>query len=384
MSRFNFRKTHAYKNIRKLLVIFMRCLPLNRNKIIFDNFGGQGFGDDPRYIAQKLHELNPHLSLYWVTYHPDGEFPQWLHPVKCGSVWADYHWLTSKVWVDNIKSTIRPLKRKNQYYIQTWHSTIGFKMNEADAPNLMKRYRDIAITDSKQIDLMYSNNTFRLDKYQNRFWYTGTVLKCDVPRTGFLLNPSESVTEKVYQFFGIPREKKLVLYAPTFRAHANLDLYRFDYIHCTKLLGEKFSGEFEMLLRLHPNECSYHDKLQLPKSVHNASLYPDIQELLMASDVLITDYSGCMFDFGFTHKPVFLLTKDLEQYQNEDRKLYFSLDELPFSISQTEEELWNSILAFDHASYVGKCHGFEEAIGFEDHGQGASILADIILKKRKE
>ena len=380
----NIRKTKAYKDVRKLLAACMRYLPLNRNKIIFDNFGGQGFGDDPRYIAEKLHALDPKLSLYWVTYDLDGEFPSWIHPVKCGSVWADYHWLTAKVWVDNIKSTIRPPKRKGQFYIQTWHSTLGFKMNEADAPNLMKRYLDIAMKDSKQIDLMYSNNTFRFEKYKNRFWYDGEVLKCDVPRTGFLLHPSKAVRKKVYEYFHIPENKKLVLYAPTFRAEKNLEIYQFDYIRCQKQLSEAFGGDYEMLIRLHPNDCIYKEQLNLPESVYNATGYPDMQELLMAADVLITDYSGSMFEFGFTRKPVFLFAKDVKAYQEKDRKLYFSLEELPFSLSETEEELWKAIAEFDSASYGEKCLQFEEKIGFEDHGQGASVIAGIILKKRKE
>lgn len=109
-----------------------------------------------------------------------------------------------------------------------------------------------------------------------------------------------------------------------------------------------------------------------------------MQELLAVSDVLITDYSGCMFDFGFTGKPVFLFAKDLANYLAEDRDVYFNLDELPFALATSEEELFKNIREFDPEEYCGLNSSFKSQIGFEDYGNGAAYIAEIILNKLKQ
>ena len=296
---------------------------------------------------------------------------------------AAYHWITARVWVDNIKSTIRPPKRKGQYYIQTWHSTLGFKKNEEDAENLPIRYIEQAKADGKQIDLMYSDNDFRCDKYRNHFWYSGEVLKCDVPRTGALLKENKMRINKVYCELKVNPKRKIVLYAPTFRKNVDKTVYYVNADAICKMLEKKFGESFTFALRLHPNNADIADEIAKEMNVVNATKYPDMQELLVASAVLITDYSGCMFDFGFARKPVFLLAKDVERYIKEERKWYFGLDEVPFTLSRSEKELCESVEKFDKEEYKHQCEIFEKKIGFSDSGNGAKIIADRIVDQMR-
>ena len=113
-------------------------------------------------------------------------------------------------------------------------------------------------------------------------------------------------------------------------------------------------------------------------------MYPDMQEILAVTDILITDYSGCMFDFGFVGKPVFLFAKDVENYRLNERKTYFSINDVPFTMSENEKDLISNIQNFEFGNYEKDCNQFKKKIGFEDSGKGAKIVADIIIKKMKE
>lgn len=376
-------KNVVYRAIRKGFRLLFRLLPVDRRKIVFDNFFGRGFGDDPKYIAQELHAREPELKFYWLVKDQPVSLPEWIRPVKIGTIRCYYHMSTAAVWVDNIKNIPKPGKRKGQFYVQTWHSTLGFKMNEQDAPTLPEHYRKRAMEDAWKTDLMYSDNDFRLEKYRTRYWYSGPVIKCDVPRMGILINTPEALRQQVYSHFGVSPEKKLVMYAPTFRKNTDLSIYAFDYEACISALEDRFGGEYVLLIRLHPNEAKRAAGLEIYRSgrILNASDYPDMQELLAVCDVLITDYSGCMFDFSFSGKPVFLLAQDLEAYLAEDRAAYFTLDQVPFRLARSSGELLSHIADFSEDTYHRECHKFKQRIGFQDSGNGARVIADIILEK---
>lgn len=249
------RENAVYRTYKTGMSRIISYLPVRRNKVIFDNFGGRGYGDDPKYIAEELRKKHPELKLIWVTSDMSLKFPDGIKKVKYGTLRATYHWATASIWVDNIKSSIKVKKKPEQYYIQTWHSTLGLKKNEKDAKTLTEKYKKQAMEDAEVTDLMYSDNDFRLDKYKNRYWYHGEVIKCDVPRMSIMIRPTEDIREKVYHAFGVELRKKIVLYAPTFRKKAELNTYIFDYGRCMDMLEDRFGGEFIMLLRLHPNEA---------------------------------------------------------------------------------------------------------------------------------
>lgn len=365
------------ESMKKGLAFFCRLLPL-QNKVVLSNFEGRGFGDDEKYIALEILKVYPNIRLVWFVRNMHEPLPVGIKPVKYGSFMAVYELSTAKVWVDNIKSSFRVPKRKGQFYIQTWHSTLGFKMNEADAPSLWNWYVEKAKKDAAITDLMYSNNDFRIEKYRKRYWYNGLVIKCDIPRVSILINTPKELRSTVYQYFNISKEKKIVLYAPTFRKSDNLDNFIFDYELVIKTLEKKFCGKFVMLLRLHPNFAILQNGLKYSSNVIPASSYPDIQELLAVSDVLISDFSGCMFDFSIPKKPVFLIAKDYHEYIKKDRKLYFKLEELPFSMALSCEELCKNIQSFDYIEYQAKCTSFLDSIGLVDTGHGAEYIANII------
>lgn len=356
-------------------------LPLQR-KIVFDNFGGRGMGDDPKYIALYIKEHYPDVKLIWLLADMNTPMPDGITPVFIYSRKARYHLYTAKIWVDNIKSFRKTPKRKGQFYLQTWHDCIsGLKQSEARIEQLLNAdYVRAAKFDASITDLMYSDNDMTKSLFENYHWYQGKVIKCDKPRASVLLNPPIGLREKVFYELGINQDKKIVLYAPTFRATNDTFFFVWDYDKVLSMLNSKFGGDFVMLLRLHPNFAKMSSKLRYSEKVIPASDYPDMQELLTISDVLISDYSGCMLEYAITRRPIFAYGVDLEKYMNDERGLIFDLDELPFNISTSQKDLCLSIQEYDEKNYCTKLKSFYEKIGFEDTGNGCQQISELLLE----
>lgn len=361
-----------------IFLFFFRLFPL-QDKVVFRNFNGRGLGDDPKYIALELLHSYPKIKLIWLASNLDESHPQGIKFIQFNSIRAYYHLATAKVWVNNIKhSSMFIPKRKKQFYIQTWHSTFGIKKIES-AAKLPNSYISRAIQDAAQTNLMYANNDYRINIYKTKFWYTGPVIKSDVPRNSVLFQLPENKKQEIRYFFSIPQNTSIVLYAPTFRKDkSNMSIYKFDYQKILCALEKKFQKKFTMLLRLHPNISKQQSKLFFPEDVINACDYPDMQELLAIADILMTDFSASMFDFGFLRKPVFLFAKDYDQYVQKERDLDININELPFSMSKTENDLANQIEAFERIEYTNRLDHFYTQYGLKDTGNGAKTIAKII------
>lgn len=367
--------------LKSMTQYVFRLLPL-QNKVVFINFRGRGMGDDPKYIALELVKRDiKGLDLLWLLSNTDNLLPQKIRAVKYGSIRAIYEMCTAKVWVNNSKDAFMVSKRKGQYYIQTWHGTIGLKKAEQAVPNLDNHYRKMAIRDAKQTDLMYANSDYHVNLFKTKFWYNGPVIKCDTPRTSVFYSDSEKYRIDVFKHYGISHNKKIVLYAPTFRQTGALDAYKYDYSKIKKLLDKKFGGDFCFFIRLHPNIADLAKNLDLSENIIDATDYPDMQELLSAVDVLITDFSGSMFEFSLIKRPAFLFAKDYYEFLKNEREMAIDLSKLPFTFAKSEEELWHHINTFDLDKYQTNCDRFNTAMGLEDKGHGSEAIADIIIKK---
>lgn len=380
-----------YKIIVPLEGIAMAVFPVKNNKVVFDNFCGKGYGCNPKYIANALLQNTRHsnIDIVWVVNDMDIELPNGIRKVKYGTIKSAYEWATAKVWVDNVRNSRKVYKKKNQFYIQTWHGSIGMKKAEQEVEDhLPVNYVKAAKHDGKITDLMISNGKYRTDRYHNYFWYSGDVLECGFPRNDILINTTKEVKEKVYKALGIDLNKKVILYAPTFRLNTvnpedPIAPFRFDYESCRKQIQKKFGEEYVFLVRMHPNIARYSELFSFSDSIKNATGYPDMQELLAVSDVLITDYSACMFDSMIAKHKVFLFARDIDAYTSRERGLLFNFRELPCSLAESQIQLENNIKTFDEDKYLRRCSEFFEKIGFREPGTASKTVADLIISKLK-
>jgi len=374
-----------------VLSIPFLLIPIKKNKIVICNYFGKGYGDNGKYIVEELIKQGLDYDIVWMIKKEligNTELPYKIRTVKYKSVKALYEMATAKVWIDNSRKEFYPIKRAGQYYIQTWHASMGLKLIEKDAQkSLSSAYIKLAKRDSRMCDLMIAGSEFRYDLYRNSFWYDGEILKSGTPRCDLFFLNNDNLKIKVSKELNIPLHKKVVLYAPTFRNNVDTNFFKIQYEEIIDELRRKLGGDWVFLNRLHPNISGLAGDFEYNNIFYNASHYSDMQELLAITDVLITDYSSSMFDIALKNKSCLLYAPDLDKYINDDRGLYFEYRKLPFSSATSLDELKSNIRKFDLDEYKSNIESFHQQIGVYEDGSASKRIVDRIIeiceKKRR-
>lgn len=377
----------AVKYLIKIIIIkniyyVFRLFPIRNNKVFISSYYGKGYGDNAKCICDYLIRKDKSLDIVWVIKdEKEGKsLPKQIRNVKRNTLKYIYEQATSRIWIDNCRKQFYERKRKKQYYIQTWHSSLRLKKIEKDAEaSLDQSYLKDCKNDSKMIDLITSGSKFSTNIYKKSFWYDGKVLECGTPRCDIFFNKKEEekVKNKVLKRLNIHEAKKIILYAPTFRKNVEENGSYIDY----KKLIESLGDDYIVIVRMHPIS-----KASIPKirGLINATNYPDMQELLIASDYLVTDYSGCCFDMMIARKPCILYTPDLEHYQKDERGLYFKIEDLPFENTKTIKKLVDTLINFNSKRYQERIKTFGEKIGLLEDGNATPRIANIIIETINE
>lgn len=370
--------------VSKALWGLCALMPVDKRKVLFSSYYGRGYSDSPKAIADALLASGEHVNLCWLV-KSEAEaatLPAGVTPVDQNHVLARIMaYSTSRVWVDNCRKYV-PHKRKGQYYLQTWHG-FALKMIESDAPQALdEAYIRGSKNDSAMTDVIVSGSGFMTGLYRNSFWYDGVVEELGTPRNDiFFGDTCAALGRKVRSALNLPTDRKLALYAPTFRADQNLGCYALDAQRLLSACQMRFGGDWTVLIRLHPNIAAKSAGL-FPydgNQIVDATAYPDMQELLAGADLLLTDYSSSMFDYALTGKPCVQFALDVEEYTRE-RNFYFPLTDLPFPMARSNEELAALIESYDQDQWSDKWDAFKRINGFREDGQASGRCADWILK----
>lgn len=364
--------------IRRAVWGFCYLLPVKRNKIVISSYYGRGYGDNPKYIVEELFRRKEKLDIVWLVKNEKeaATLPKGIRTAIFGSNHAIYHLSTAKVWIDNCRKAYI-FKKKKQYYMQTWHGFALKRIEKDVADTFPPYYIKEAIKDSKGIDIIVSDSTFMTKIYKESFWYDGEVCEWGAPRNDGIIKGSESVSKKVRDSLNLQENKKIVLYAPTFRVDYSTECYDIAYERLIDACNKRFDGDFIVLVRLHPNVVSKCSNIPFSENVINATFYPDMQELLEVADIVISDYSSLMFDFSIMLKPCFQFATDIEDYK-KDRNFYFQIDMLPFSLCKNNDELIEAVLSFDKEKYEAELLGFLKDVGMVRDGLASERCADWI------
>lgn len=369
--------------ILSLPFYIFRLFPINKNKIICSNFYGKGYGDSQRYIVDELLKRNnKKYDIVWVVQNENiTGFPREVRTVKINSLKYIYELVTAKVWIFNTRKNIIVKKRKNQFYIQTWHGGIALKKIEKDAiDKLDKNYINQAKEDSKDIDLLVSNGKFCTDMYKRAFWYDKEIIECGLPRNDILVNGDRQKIKKIVKdFFGIKDNENIILYAPTFRNEYINNPYDIDFNNVIKVLKQITNEDWKVLIRLHPGQKNPEKYVKFSENIINAFKYKDIQELILSSNILITDYSSTMFEAMIANIIVVLYANDIDNYRNE-RGMYFEFEELPFKLTRNNKELLEVLSNIDFSKIQNNYKNFKDRIGLIENGNASGKICDIIEK----
>ncbi len=369
---------------RSSAAILKHILPIYNKKLLFVSWGGANFNCNPKALCTYINTTYPRqykiivsigkrdIRTQLIKDYPDIIF------VKEGSVRYGYHAFTAKTVVSNIRYDFW-FKRKNQKYIQTWHGT-GPKIAEKDSLSVLDNdYAKLAIADCRRTDLMLSGSGYFTRWIQNSTWYEGKILESGMPRSDCFFRDNGQLKKQILTSLGLSDDTKLLLYAPSFRSQSMIEDFSFDTERILNILSSKFGGEWRLLVRFHPNVAS----LPLPARFEagnnrlaiNMTNYPEMQDLLCVSDILITDFSSTSTEFAMQKKPCFLYAPDYKTY---DRGLYLTPSQMPFPFSENEQDLISSILSFDRAVYDEALSDYDRLLEMKEHGDACQRVFSYI------
>ncbi len=361
---------------------------INDKKIVFTNYMGRGYGCNCKYLVEEIVARKSDYELVWLINDSEDKsvFPKEVRLVNYKSEEALRELATAKFLVSNyhlnyfIKKGFR--KSDKQVYIQMWHGSFGIKKIEKHVPGLTesKMWLKVAQLNSAMTDYWISNSDFETDVYKNAFWDVKNIKLLGHPRNDIFFKDNTRLAHKVLDRLDADTSKKIVLYMPTFREDYRLDCYDIDVDRLCETLQKRFSGDWVLVLRLHPRIAAmatkYMDRYGKERIV-DATNYDDVQELIASADVMISDYSSCIFDYLLTKKPGFIYATDIDEYDKE-RGFYYSLYETPFSIATNNDELCKMVEEFNEEDYENKVEEFLEGKGSIEDGNAAGRIIEFM------
>lgn len=369
---------------------YCRKYPINPKKIVFTTIEGTtGFSCNPKYIALELLRRRQDLDLVWLVDDMSKEFPAGIRKVKNTLKNRAYELSTAAVWVDNSRKQLECRKRPGQFYLQTWHASIAIKpIGLERGASFSKIARMVTEHDSRMIDLFVTNSAWVEEHAALGMLYHGKMIRTGSARVDALINDRDNIRRRFREKYGIAKDIKIAMYAPTFRSGSQgterdpvMQNKMPDFGMLKKALEKRFGGNWIIVLRLHPQLTARHISLGLTDktgTVIDASREDDMCETLGAADFLLTDYSALAFDAAFMGLPVFLYVYDLNEYIKDRGQLSWNLQDLPFPYAETMGGICIKISEFDLEIYEKKLHDLWKIIELMEDGHASNIIAGII------
>lgn len=295
---------------------------------------------------------------YIDKYHPDYKCI-WVLKDECTPITGNgirvrrlsfkylYYMARAKYFVNNVNFHDAFIKRKNQVEVQTMHGTplktIGLDV-PGDFPT--KKSEQKYIKKCKRWDYLIVQSKFVADLAPSAFHFDKTIMETGYPRTDILYQSNnEPEMNRIKKQLGLPTDKKVIMYAPTWRVKN-----RFELMLDLEKMKERFSDDYILLLRLHHFSAKGWSGAAQDGFVYDLTNYQSIEDLYIITDILITDYSSVMFDYAVLNRPMIFFTYDLDEYRDKLRGFNIDIEkEAPGPLLFTSDEVLNAIEHLDEA-----------------------------------
>lgn len=367
--------------VRNGLSLLAHLLPLKKNRIMVFSLW-KGFSGNLKSICDFLLAQYPdRVEIVWsfVNLHEQVNTPGMREVRYLSPAWF-YFALSSKILLcDGSIKRFLP-KRKGQFFIDTWHGGGAYKNVEgALLSGCSKAEQRSCFSNYNRIDLMLSSSKlFTQYTIQVAFRYRGAVLNCGMPRNDLFFDRErrERAARAIRERYGL--RGYVVLYAPTFRGR-KIDGYRtdfhFPYDVVISTLRERFGTNVTILKRAHPGGVMADAARE---DVVDVTAEPEMQEILCAADLLITDYSSSIWDYALLGRPCVLYVPDLEVYERE-RGFFTPIREWPGIVCTDVAELSATLREFDAQACAERARRYLRESGSYETGTATRQVCDWIL-----
>ena len=348
-----------------------------RNAVYFESFYGRNASDNPRALDGEVARRYPQLTRFWGIDDASIPTPEGSIPVVRGTrEWWEAR-ATSRYVVANdwLRRQFRP--QPFQVVLQTWHGSM-LKRIGLDRPNLPASKQRVILRERLKWDLLLSQNHHSTEILASAYAWDRPIMEEGYPRDDPL---SVRDGADVRAALGIAPGKTAVLYAPTWRENQTSMVTFLDLEALTRDLGE----DYVLLLRGHSRTVAYGGNVTLP-GVVDVTTHPDITELFLAADVLVTDYSSVMFDYSVTRRPMIFFVPDMDEYRDSTRGVYFDLSEVapgPVLFSQDDVTAALRDVATQQDRYAELYDAWVERFNHHDDGHAAERIVAQLLAVRK-
>ncbi|MBQ6440347.1 MAG: CDP-glycerol glycerophosphotransferase family protein [Mogibacterium sp.] len=364
--------------------------------VYFQTFSGRGYSDSPKAMYEYMLTAPEYRDFRFVWSFKEPEKYEHLlsngrtQIVKFRSKADNKALRKAKYWISNYRMLDYQHPRKGQIYLQCWHGTplkrLGYDIIDSDnAMNSLSEIREKYRTDAKKFRWLLSPSPFATDKFAtawnlNETGQRNKILEKGYPRNDKLISFIPEEREGIRKRLGV-NDKNVILYAPTWRdnQHTSGQGYTYKTEVDFDRLQRELGDEYVILFRAHYLVANSFDFDRYKGFVRDVSSYGDINDLYIASDLLVTDYSSVFFDYANLERPIIFYMYDLEHYANEMRGFYLSLNELPGPVVKDEEALIAEIKAAGEWEPDEKYQEFRKRFNpYEDGNSSKRVLEEVI------
>ncbi len=383
--------------VKKMVIVLYRVmcavLPVRMTRIVFNSSMGKSYAGNPRHIYEYMvtHGQQEKWECVWFYDKEPYDIPGNARQIRYGRFRYLYYMATAKGWVFDCRQPEWLVKRKGCFYIQTWHGTplkkLGLDMNDV----FMKNEKDIDsyqqgfVKNVQTWDYLISQNPFSTETFRRAFAFEKNMLEIGYPRNDGLFHHNNEVDiAGRKKKMGLPEDKKILLYAPTFRddefsAEASYKFRpRLDFDQLKRELGD----EYVLIVKYHYLIMDSVDWSPYRGFIYHFDQSYDIADLFLVADMLITDYSSVMFDYSLLKRPMFFYAYDLDKYRNDLRGFYFDFEaEMPGPISLDTPQLIRDIRQYRDDEYKERYEAFSLKYNPWDDGNASAKVVEEIEKK---
>ena len=364
--------------LNKLIRLFW-IFPIKKNKIVFRSSMGKKYNCNPKYISEYLLEnCKNEFDIVWLLSEPERYSylkKKGVKIFKPDSLGAVFSLSTAGFIIDNHGIQSYLPKRNGQTVINTWHGGGSYKKGKKECRDFEKDYTALA---NEKTDYFisscekFSKNNLA-DIYEKR---PSAILPFGMARNDLFFTDTESTAERVKKALSIPEGTGLIMFAPTFRLMNKDTNYGIDSEAVIEACEKRFSKPFVFGYRLHEFIENNASDLKAKKLL-SLNSYEDMQELIAAADVIITDYSSLIWDAAVAKKPCFIFAKDLADYM-DFRGFFTPINEWPFPLSESNEKLFENIVSFNEGEYLNAVSRHLSDLGSYETGESAKRTAELI------
>lgn len=368
--------------------------PYERPTLIFESFGVRQVSDSPYAIYQLFTRLYPEFNCVWSINRSQRRFcRQHAIPyvIRRTTRWARMLGKAS-FWISNARFPLWVKKPDYLTYIQTWHGTplkkLGLDIENVTMPGTTTaRYHTNFVKEANRWDALISPNDYATQVFRTAFGFNNQILKVGYPRNDELVNSTPAEIDALKRQLGIPLDKKVVLYAPTYRDNQFVEKgkYTFNLPFSLAEFRKRFGQDAVLILRMHYLIANTLDIRGFEGVVFDFSSHPNISELYLVSDLLITDYSSVFFDYAYLKRPILFYPYDYQVYKDDLRGFYLNYEtDLPGEIAHDESQLLTLIgqkLATPDMSADARFMAFYRRFCAIDDGQSALKVVDYIMQQ---